>query len=261
MINGNRIKLVTIAGLLLLVIAGSGIASAFSISAHADDKQLEMIKELYGTKMTYGEYWGKVFPDQLAEMKKNLPEEQYTEFANMVVYWGDDHPELPYGASVWDENGPVNLRKISSEEKQKFGLEDLKTDESGYVVSAGDSVVLDKLSAMVSRRPAASPMSGLVLYANDLSKSGSSIVHSGRGSVAGGISSTTLSLRTELYGDGGMVDYYQVYFPNPIDNTQYISDQYPYPINGVFYQSKLIGQSTNPTHSGYTWSYGRLWPF
>jgi hypothetical protein len=257
MTTHKNLQLVTIAGLLFLLIAGSGIASATSVSAHADERQLEMIKEMYGTKMTYGEFWGKVFPDQLAEMKKNFPEEQYTEFSNTVVYWGDDHPELPSGATVWDENGPVNLREISSEEKQKFGLEDLKTDESGYVVRGGDTAVLDKLAAMISRRTAAAPMSGLVLNANDLWKSGSSIGRDGTGLVAGA-PSATLMLRTELYGDGGMVDYYQINFPS---YSGYISDIYPYPINGVYYQQKLIGQSSNPSLYGYVWSYGRLWPF
>lgn len=140
MVNDNRIKLVTIAGLLLLVVAGSGIASAFSVSAQADEKQIEMIKELYGTKMTYGEFWGKVFPDLLAQLQQNVPQKEYAEFTEMIVYWGDDHPELPYGATVWDENGPVNIRKISSEKKQTFGLEDVKTDESGYVVIEPDRV-------------------------------------------------------------------------------------------------------------------------
>lgn len=264
MINSNRIKLVTIAGLLLLIIAGSGIASAFSISAHADDKQLVMIKEMYGTKLTYGEFWGKVFPDQLAEMKKNLPEEQYTEFSNTVVYWGDDHPELPYGASVWDENGPVNLWEISSEEKQKFGLEELKTDKSGYVVQGSDSekrAMLDKLCALITQRTTMAPMAGMVLSVNDLERWGSSIHHGGKGVVAGGSSGTTLLLRTELYGDGGMVDYNQQYWGDARDNWHSIGSQYNNPQNGVLYQSKLKGQSTNPTTSGYTWSNGELWPF
>ena len=265
MINGNRIKLVTIAGLLLLILAGSGIASAFSVTAHADEKQIGMIKELYGTKLTYGEYWGKVFPDQLAEMKKNIPENEYAEFSGTVVYWGDDHPELPYGATVWDENGPLNLREISSGEKREFGLEDLKTDESGYVVRGLDPLAtastLNKLSALVSHRTKMAPMAAMILSAYDLSRSGSSIIHGGTGMVGGGSYSTTLLLRTELYGDGGMVDYYQQYWGSGGMSQHSISDQYPYPRNGVYYQSKLIGQSTNPTTSGYTWSYGRLWPF
>jgi hypothetical protein len=264
MTHTNRTKLVVIAGLLLLVLAGSGVASAYSISAHADEKQLEMIKELYGAKITYGEFWGKVFPDQLAKMKKNLPEEQYMEFSNMVVYWGDDHPELPYGASVWDESGPVNLREIRSEEKQKFGLEDLKTDPSGYVVQGSDSektAMLDKLCALITQRTAKAPMAAMVLSVNALSRSGSSIIHGGKGTVGGGSYESTLLLRTELYGDGGMVDYNQQYWGSGGGNWHSIGSQYNNPQNGVLYQSKLKGESTNPTTSGYTWSTGRLWPF
>jgi len=265
MTHTHKIKLVVIASLLLLVLAGSGIASAYSISTYADEKQLEMIKDMYGTKMTYGEFWGKVFPDQLADLKKNLPENEYAEFSNMVVYWGNDHPELPYGATAWDENGPVNLREISSEEKQKFGLEDLKTDESGYVVRGLDPAskrsVLDKLSLMISQRTMKAPMAGMVLSVDDLVSTGSSIIHGGDGIVAGGSSSTTLLLRTELYGDGGMVNYNQQYWGSGGSSWHSISGQYYSPQSGVLYQSKLIGQSTNPTTSGYTWSFGDLWPF
>jgi hypothetical protein len=209
MTNYHKMKPVAIAGLLLLVLAGSGIASAYSISAHANEMQLEMIKEMYGTNVTFGDYWGKVFPEQLAELKKNVPEEQYQEFINTMVYWGDDHPELPYGATVWDEKGPVNLREISSEEKQKSGLEDLHTDESGYVVRGSESdkrVILDKLCTMIAQRTAKAPMSGLVLSANNLASTGSSIIHGGGGQVGGGSPSTTLLLKTELYGDGSLVD-------------------------------------------------------
>ncbi|MFA6332580.1 MAG: hypothetical protein WCX22_06490 [Methanoregula sp.] len=264
MTHSYKIKLVAIAGLLLLVLAGSGIASAYSISAHANETQLEMIKEMYGTKVTFGDYWGKVFPEQLAELKKNVPEKEYLEFTNTIVYWGDDHPELPYGATVWDENGPVNLSEISSEEKQKFGLENLQTDESGYVVRGSDSekqAMLDKLCTMITKRTAKAPMSGLVLSANNLDNTGSSIIHSGGGQVAGGNDQTTLFLKTELYGDGMLVDSYDDYWGSGGNIWQTIDDEFYNPQRRVLYQSKLSGQSTNPSHSGYTWSFGEVWPF
>lgn len=264
MTHTNKIKLVVIAGLLLLVLAGSGIASAYSISAHADEKQLEMIKEMHGTKVTFGEYWGKVFPEQLAELKKNVPEEEYLEFTNTIVYWGDDHPELPYGATVWDENGPVNLREIGSEEKHKFGLENLQTDESGYVVRGSGSekqAILDKLCTMIAQRTAKAPMSGLVLSVDDLYNTGSSIIHGGGGQVAGGSSTTTLLLKTELYGDGMLVDSDDDYWGSGGNIWRTIDNEFSNPQNDVLYQSKLSGQSTNPTHSGYTWSFGEEWPF
>ena len=175
----HTIKLVTIAGLLLLIFAGSGIASAYSISAHADEKQIAIIKELYGTKITQGEYWEKVYPNELAELKKNIPEKQYAEFYNSMRYWGDDHPELPNGANVWDENGPVNLKEISSEEKREFGLENLKTDESGYVVQGmtpeETKTVMDKLCALVTKRSAIPQRSDIVLSPNALGSTASSI--------------------------------------------------------------------------------------
>ena len=265
MTQGHTIKLVTIVGLLLLIIAGSGVVSAFSISAHANEKQLEIIKEIYGTKMTQGEYWEKVYPDELAEIRKSVPEKEYNEFYNQMYYWGDDHPELPNGATVWDESGPVNLRAISSEEKQAFGLENMKTDESGYVIRgmtpADTESTLDKLCAWVTKRTAMAPMRGLVLNPNDLTSSGSAITHGGKGIVAGGSSSTTLSLTTGLYGDGSLVDSYSLYWGSGGNTWKYISHTFYSPQRNVLYQSKLSGSSTNPTYSGYAWSYGQVWPF
>jgi len=265
MTQRRTIRLVTIVGLLLLVIAGSGIAGAFTISAHANTTQLGIIKEIYGTKMTQGEYWEKVYPDELAEIRKNVPEKEFAEFYNQMYYWGDDHPELPNGATVWDENGPVNLRAISSEEKKAFGLEDMKTDESGYVLrgmtSADTASTLDKLCAWVAKRTSMSPKSGLVLNPYDLASSGSAITHGGKGIVGGGSSSTTLSLTTGLYGDGSLVDSYSLYWGSGGNSWKYISHTFYSPQRNVLYQSKLSGSSTNPAHSGYAWSYGELWPF
>ncbi|MDD3978489.1 hypothetical protein L1994_00585 [Methanomicrobium antiquum] len=128
------IKITAAISFLLLIWVVSGTAGASSVSADANESQLELIKEIYGQKMTEGEFWELVFPEEYAMLKKNFSPEEFENFSKMEKYWGDDHPELPYGANVWDENGPVNLNEISEEEKDELGLEGVIVDDSGYII-------------------------------------------------------------------------------------------------------------------------------
>ncbi|MDD3978416.1 hypothetical protein L1994_00575 [Methanomicrobium antiquum] len=255
--NTRTIKFSFIACLLFLLVAGTGVASAYSISAHADEKQLEIIKEIYGQEMTEGEYWATVYPEEYAKLKENLSPEEFEDFSNMEKYWGDDHPELPYGANVWDEKGPVSLTSFTDEEKSRFGLEDLKTDKSGYVIQGLDNpeYLLGKLSSVLKSK------GGLELYAYDLQNLGSSIRYRGSGKVIGGTVSTTLSLTVGLYGDGSLVDSVSNSWTGVGESTKSLIDTFNYPQTGTLYQSKVTGSSSNPSYSGFTWSPGRLWPF
>ena len=255
--NRKSIKFSIAACLILLVVAGSGVASAYSISAHADEKQLEIINEIYGQEMTEGEYWATVYPEEYAMLKENLTDEEFEDFCSMEKYWGDDHPELPYGANLWDENGPVSLTSITDQEKSIYGLEDLKTEESGYVIqgTANPKSVLDRLSALLGVK------SGLELHAYNLQNTGSSIWYGGSGKVIGGTKSTTLSLTIELHGDDALVDSESHTWTEAYESTFELTDTFYSPENGVYYQAKVSGTSTNPNHSAYTWSPGRLWPF
>jgi hypothetical protein len=135
----NGLKITAAVSLLLLIWAVSGVAGAYSISAHANESQLETIKEIYGQEMTEGEFWALVYPEEYAMLKQNLTPGEFENFSNMEKYWGDDHPELPYGANVWDENGPVNLNEISEEEKEELGLDGVIVDDSGYIILGYDN--------------------------------------------------------------------------------------------------------------------------
>ncbi|WFN36929.1 hypothetical protein L1994_00590 [Methanomicrobium antiquum] len=63
--------------------------------------------------------------------KKNITT---TEIYNLQKYCGDEYPGLPYGANIWDENGPVNLSALNKSEKKKYGLESALIGGNGYVV-------------------------------------------------------------------------------------------------------------------------------
>ncbi len=253
--NRKIIKFSIAACLLLLVVAGSGVASAYSISAHADEKQLEIINEIYGQDMTKGEYWATVYPEEYAMLKENLTAEEFEDFCSMEKYWGDDHPELPYGANFWDENGPVSLTSLAKQGKNSIDINELKTDESGYVIqgTANTESVLDRLSALLGKR------SALELYAYNLQNLGSSIRHSGYGNVIGSTEDTSFTITTELYGDGSLVDSKSDYGES--NEVVTVRSTYSNPQRGVLYQSKLSGTSTNPSLSGYTWSPAEQWPF
>ncbi|WP_245611513.1 hypothetical protein [Methanolacinia paynteri] len=254
--NSKAIKFSIAACLILLMVAVSGVASAYSISAQADEKQLEIINEIYGQDMTQGEFWEMVFPEEYALMKKNLSDEEFKEFCSTEKYWGDDYQELPYGANVWDKNGPVSLASLTEEQKSSYGLENLKTDNSGYIIQGSNSeasYLVDKLYTLLDSK------SALVLYANDLGRSGSSITYSGTGRVSGGTASTSLTVTIELYGDDSRVAYVVNYGTG--SSTVTVGSAHASPRTGVVYQSKVIGTSTNPSLSGYTWSPARQWPF
>ncbi|ADN37248.1 hypothetical protein Mpet_2504 [Methanolacinia petrolearia DSM 11571] len=137
----NGLKITAAISFLLLIWAVTGAAGAYSISAEANESQLEIIKEIYGQEMTQGEFWATVYPEEYAMMKENMSPAEFENFSNMEKYWGDDHPELPYGANVWDENGPVNLNEISPEEKEEFGLDGVIVDDSGYIILGYDNDV------------------------------------------------------------------------------------------------------------------------
>ncbi|MBP2134203.1 hypothetical protein J2128_002169 [Methanomicrobium sp. W14] len=206
--------------------------------------------------MTEGEFWEQVFPEEYAMLKENLTAEEFENFSAMKKYWGDDHPELPYGANVWDENGPVSLRSIKNGETSIYGLKNQNIDKSGYVIKGANQdaeFTVNRLCLLLGRK------SGIVLCADNLRRKGSSIVYSGTGRVAGYTSSTELTVTIELYGDGTRVGY-DVNYGNK-GHTVTVSNSYSNPQSGTLYQSKVIGTSTNPDLTTYTWSPGRLWPY
>jgi hypothetical protein len=95
---------------------------------------IDPINELYGKNITNGEYLEAVDPGCLETLRQDMGEDEFEEFYNTQKYWGDEHPELPYGANLWDENGPVNLGALNETEKEKYGLESALIGGDGYVV-------------------------------------------------------------------------------------------------------------------------------
>ncbi|MFA6333873.1 MAG: hypothetical protein WCX22_13045 [Methanoregula sp.] len=101
-------------------------------TGHPEGSQTDRITQLYGTNITNKEYLETGYPEELEVLRQGLTGDAFETFCNQKVYWGDDHPELPYGANVWDENGPVNLSALNETEKERYGIDDALIGGDGY---------------------------------------------------------------------------------------------------------------------------------
>jgi len=94
--------------------------------------QTGLIIQLQGSNLTNKEFLETVYPDELEALRQSLSEDAFETFCNQKVYWGNDHPELPYGANVWTENGPVNLNALNATEKERYGIDEVILSGDGY---------------------------------------------------------------------------------------------------------------------------------
>jgi hypothetical protein len=68
----------------------------------------------------------------------NVPKEQLDEIWNKPYYWGTRHPwgaeenpECPYGANIWEDSRPLNIKKLNLSQRQEMGIENAVLDTSG----------------------------------------------------------------------------------------------------------------------------------
>jgi hypothetical protein len=94
--------------------------------------QIDRTNQLYGTTITYGEYLRIVNPGKLEILRQNTDPETFERFCNQTVYWGNDYPSLPYGATIWKENGPLNAGALNVTEKKRYGIENAVISSDGY---------------------------------------------------------------------------------------------------------------------------------
>ena len=118
--------------LLALGIIISGAAATERNPDPSVNDQIDRINQLYGTNITYGEYLKIVNPGKLEIMRQNTAQETFDEFCNQTVYWGNDYPSPPNGATIWKENGPLNLGALSVTEKKWYGIENAVISRDGY---------------------------------------------------------------------------------------------------------------------------------
>jgi hypothetical protein len=97
------------------------------------------LNEHWGENITLGQLEHIAYePEVIEQIKANVPKEQLDEIWSKPYYWGsrnpwgaDNNTECPYGANVWEESRPLNIRKLNASQKQEMGIENAVTDKSG----------------------------------------------------------------------------------------------------------------------------------
>ena len=113
-----------------------GIMTAGVVAAektdHSGNGQTDLRTQLHGFNITNKEYMEIVYPAEIETLRQSLTKDAFEKFYNQHVYWENDPPELPYGANVWTENGPVNLSALNETEKERYGIDETLISGDGY---------------------------------------------------------------------------------------------------------------------------------
>jgi len=122
--------------MLLFLSPGS---AAFEVSGMYTEDGQRWLNEHWGENITLGQLEHIAYePEVIEQIKANVPKEQLDEIWSKPYYWGsrnpwgaDNNTECPYGANVWEESRPLNIRKLNASQKQEMGIENAVTDKSG----------------------------------------------------------------------------------------------------------------------------------
>lgn len=128
-----------ICGALMVLLFLTPGAAAFEISGMYTEEGITWLNEHWGGNITVGQLEQIAYePEVIEQIKANVPKEQLDVIWNRPYYWSSRHPwgvdnntECPYGANVWEESRPLNLKKLNASQKQEMGIENAVTDKSG----------------------------------------------------------------------------------------------------------------------------------
>jgi len=119
--------------LLILVTMSAAMVSAVSAeecqqwSIDSDDEQIKLINELWGTDITIGEYYEKVFPLHLEGLEKDLQNHLYT----LKVTWPEPDLETKVAsADTKDTNLAAKFEELGEQSGIKY-----------FIVTFGDSTI------------------------------------------------------------------------------------------------------------------------
>jgi|GEM_PF-1971532 len=129
----------TIFGLIILFLFLTSGSTAFEISGMYTEEGQKWLNEHWGENITIGELELRVYePEVIEQIRANVPKEQLDEIWSQPYYWGsrypwgaEENPECPYGASIWDESRPLNIKNLNFSQKQEMGIENAVLDKSG----------------------------------------------------------------------------------------------------------------------------------
>jgi hypothetical protein len=110
----------------------ASVSAAGEKTGPPHDKQMFLINQLRGTNMTTCEFMEIVYPEEYNVLRQRLSKDAFEEFCIQTYYWGDDYPELAYGADIWTERGPLNISALNETERERYGLRDTVIGGNGY---------------------------------------------------------------------------------------------------------------------------------
>ncbi|MEA2034461.1 MAG: hypothetical protein U9N40_03065 [Euryarchaeota archaeon] len=127
-------------GALIALLFLSVGAVAFEISGEYTEEGQKWLNEHWGENITLGDLARIAYTEENYEkIKANVDPNLLEEVWGQPYYWGSRYSwgtegniECPFGANIWDETGPLNIRELNLSQKQKMGLENAVTDKSGY---------------------------------------------------------------------------------------------------------------------------------
>ncbi|MCK9581068.1 MAG: hypothetical protein M0Q92_11580 [Methanoregula sp.] len=150
-------KKITIFGLIILILILIPGTAAFEISGTSTEEGVKWLNEHWGENITMGQYEQITEePEVIEQIKANVPKEQLDAIWSQPYYWGSRHPwgaekntECPYGANVWEDSRPLNIKKLNFSQKQEMGIENAVTDKNGCRIIG----YMDQLIMQGEKRP------------------------------------------------------------------------------------------------------------
>jgi hypothetical protein len=127
-------------GVLITILSLHAGVMAFEISGEYTVEGQKWLNEHWGENITLGDVARiAYFEENYQNIIENVDPKLLNEVWGQPYYWGSRHPwvceeypECPFGASIWDKTGPLNIRELNLSQITEMGLEDVVTDSSGY---------------------------------------------------------------------------------------------------------------------------------
>jgi len=114
-------------------------ATAFENSGMYTEEGQMWLNEHWGENITIGDVARIAYTRENYEKTRgNVDPAILEEIWSQPYYWGSRQPwgtdnslECPYGANVWEESRPLNIKNLNLSQKQEMGIENAVLDKSG----------------------------------------------------------------------------------------------------------------------------------
>jgi hypothetical protein len=126
--------------LIVVLMFFSPAVTAFEISGMYTEEGQKWLNDHWGENITIGDLARIAYTSENYEkIKENVDPLLLEEVWSQPYYWGsnepwggNNNPECPFGADIWDEYGPVNISELNASQREDMGIRNAVTDRSGY---------------------------------------------------------------------------------------------------------------------------------